>query len=409
MNDDVVIELQRMLDDMKMKEAIAKVSAKHGAPYATSGVRAKSGVHISISVSPSDGATLEKDVQYVKAALLYADHVTLSSPAAAMLTSIVGLAELKPVERVEFLRDLMPIMKPGPDSNRNAEFMRKLAQEMRKRKPWEPESGIAAQLRPVLEEVWPQMVGGIMEQGEKFGVFELAAPLKSGVLDIVPMESWHDTDQLIKTYFDRLVDACADPFTIPLLDDNSADLISKALGEGIVTLEREQTPMQKHGVLAANLFDRLPAFPELSILQTMELRSDLEPYLKRFRAEMLDLSAKLGSASWSADFVIEVEEVFVREVLPAMMDIDDKLKHHTLTRSLFRSVLSTDVATSTGLGVMLTSHAGLTQYGAVVGAALGAARQITKEVEARKKAEQEAKANGLFLYHQASQELGEPI
>ena len=408
MNDDFLNELQRMLDDMKMKEAVAKVSAKHGARYASSGAERKSGVHISISVSPAEGVSLDKDVQYVKSALLYADHVTLSSPSAAMLTNIMGLAKLSPVEKIEYVREMMPIVEPGPDSEKNVEVLGRLAREMRKRKPWEAESQIITHFKPVLDTAWEQLAGGVIEQGERFGVFELAAPLEAGVLDIVPLKNWDDSDSVVKAYFDRLVNACADPTTIPLLDDRSANLFNSALGEGIVTVKREQTPMQKHGVLAASLFDRLPAFPELTVLQTMELRSDLEPHLARFRAEMLKLSGQLGSATWSPDFVIEVEEVFLREVLPALLDIDDKLKQHSLTRSLFRSALSTDTATSSFLGFMVTSQVGLSQYGAALGAVIGSARQIEKEIEARKKAKQEAESNGLFLYHRAAKELGRP-
>lgn len=143
-------------------------------------------------------------------------------------------------------------------------------------------------------------------------------------------------------------------------------------------------------------------------MQTMELRDELEPYLKRFRAEMLKLSGQLGSATWSPEFVLEVEEIFIREVHPAMSDIGDKLKHHTLTRGLFRSVLSTDTATSTGIGIALTSVAGLMHYAGALGVVVGAARQMAKELEARSKAQQEVQANGLYLYHRAALELGNP-
>lgn len=53
-------------------------------------------LRVSIITSPksqSDGPVLHRDVELVKAALLYADEVELVSPGAAMLGSVAGLAE----------------------------------------------------------------------------------------------------------------------------------------------------------------------------------------------------------------------------------------------------------------------------------------------------------------------------
>lgn len=242
MTDPMLTELQRLVDEMKTHEQIAKVAAKHGAPHAPSGPKMTGGVHISISVSPTAGGGLEKDVQYVKAALLYADRVTLSSPSAAMLTSIMGVAKLRPRERIEFMRDVIPIMNTTSDSAQIVKFLGDISRAMKKRRPWEPENEVVSQFKPVLEECWKQVTAGMMELGHRFGIFELAAPLESGVLDIVPLESWNDTDRVVQTYFNRLVRDCGDPATIPLIDESSADLLGAALREGIVTIQREQTP-----------------------------------------------------------------------------------------------------------------------------------------------------------------------
>ena len=55
------------------------------------------GFHISIGTGPSDTSlgkvTLEHDLRLVKAALLYADRVTLYSPAASFLLALQNLKD----------------------------------------------------------------------------------------------------------------------------------------------------------------------------------------------------------------------------------------------------------------------------------------------------------------------------
>jgi hypothetical protein len=69
-------------------------------------------VHIALGTSPSGGFSLESEIRLLKPALLYGDSVTLISPKATMLSMAAGIGELTELDRLEFLRQVMPVAAP---------------------------------------------------------------------------------------------------------------------------------------------------------------------------------------------------------------------------------------------------------------------------------------------------------
>jgi hypothetical protein len=63
---------------------------------------------ITVCTSPSRDLTLAGDVRLVKAALLYADSVTLCSLGAHLILTVASFMELAVEQKVEFLASVAP-------------------------------------------------------------------------------------------------------------------------------------------------------------------------------------------------------------------------------------------------------------------------------------------------------------
>src|SRR4051812_17476518 len=69
-------------------------------------------VRIAIMTAPSEGISLASEIRLLKPALLYADHVTLYSPAATLLQSTAAVG-LSTDATLELMRQVAPQLDPN--------------------------------------------------------------------------------------------------------------------------------------------------------------------------------------------------------------------------------------------------------------------------------------------------------
>ena len=60
--------------------------------------------------------------------------------------------------------------------------------------------------------------------------------------------------------------------------------------------------------------------------EILSIRRELEGPLIRFRAAVTRFSDGMRAAGWDPEFVNEAEDVFVREVEPAVQEIEDTVR-----------------------------------------------------------------------------------
>ncbi|MBI1755915.1 MAG: hypothetical protein HYR64_02270 [Fimbriimonas ginsengisoli] len=397
-----------MSDKSSTEEAIARLAVRFGlANRVATAERAPAlrGVEISVCASPDAGASLDVDLVGVKAALLYADSVRLCSPAASLVGAIRGLAKLDLHEKLAFLREIGPICDPSR-ADELANILAEVERRFRTRPKTRADFLLRRELHEIIEREWDAVSRMVEQIGDDHGFAELELATSRNLLEVVTFSDWHSVEAAAEAWFQWIVDSCKDPYTIPLLDDTAATLIRSALDEGIVVINREQTPLQKHGALAAKLFQRLPAFPQLTVAETLELRADIETYLARFRSAMLRLSETARSESWDPDFLHEVEQIFLREVQPGVDDIQAKLRDHRLTRTLYRAIYATPSTQKAAIAITIANAPLVAKYVAAVYAAIGLASATMREFDVRQRALQEVRQHGLFLYHEVTTKLG---
>jgi hypothetical protein len=92
-------------------------------------------LHITIGVYPADEIDLQQDIKLIKAALLYADKVTIYSPTISSIQIAMQLGNLSELEQLHFLEMVVPYLTARSDSKRTVEFLRKLRDPQYYRSP----------------------------------------------------------------------------------------------------------------------------------------------------------------------------------------------------------------------------------------------------------------------------------
>jgi hypothetical protein len=71
---------------------------------------ASSDLHITVGVYPVNDIDLQQDIKLIKAALLYADKVTIYSPTISSIQIAMQLGNLSDVEQLHFLEMVIPYL-----------------------------------------------------------------------------------------------------------------------------------------------------------------------------------------------------------------------------------------------------------------------------------------------------------
>jgi hypothetical protein len=69
-------------------------------------------MNVVIAVHPTSEVTVAREIELVKSALLYADHVTLCSPVYEMLACMAALAQSDSDTQLQLIADLVPMIQP---------------------------------------------------------------------------------------------------------------------------------------------------------------------------------------------------------------------------------------------------------------------------------------------------------
>ncbi|MFN3597041.1 MAG: hypothetical protein ACK41D_07195 [Rubricoccaceae bacterium] len=373
--------------------------------------------HITIGAAPhvryGEGIKLDREVQLIKAALLYADEATLCSPASTLLIGMAALGEhavgnLNTRKQLDLLQQIGEAL---PDGHVFAQVAAMYDVLRRQRGGGAAAIVAKKKIERVVSQGWEQVRAKIFEIAEGAGAAEILSAVEAGRLHLNPLgldqpNADGSLDELTWAYTDALYDAIKDAVTYPLLDDDTGRLIRALIREGHLTADPQHDARGKQVGLAAALFERLPQFDLATVDEVLDVRRELDQHLTRFRAAVARYADAIGSAVWDESFVADAEQVFVREVAPAVRDIEDAIASTPYLRTLISRfadrgsalsapILSIAVTQATALPDLL----GLAFGGLSVGANLYTAHQDWREKR------RQVEGNHLFFYYAAGKEL----
>lgn len=370
-------------------------------------------LHFTVGTSPTSELSLHEDLQVLKAALLYADKVKLCSLKTTMLLMVLAMRDLNRKQQVDLLLSLVPVLSKTPeDAETQVAAMQMLKHVLAKKRPNKQELLLRAKFQPMLARSWNELRSQVNEMLLLAGMDRLLGVIESGLLElhVFGQSGAWDNDTIIKEYVAVLQQTISDGSTYPLFDAEAGDLIRVCLKEGKFEVSEAGIARGKHSGLAASLLERLPLFEDASVDELLDIRRELEPYLVRFRSAIITFSEDIKTASWDADFAFEADQVFQRDVEPAILEIEEAVRSNSYMATLARRFADKPLVVPSGSALaMLMSQ--LSAVPQVVTQALGVgataglvAYDAYKEWQKQK---QSTERNQLYFYYKAGQLLSD--
>lgn len=366
-----------------------------------------------------DEPFLTREVELVRSALLYADRVDLVSLNALVLAGALpagtGRAGLMAViaslddetltalgaEPSEGWREELQAFGPviSAMSRLSPEVLRQLPRQLAQDPAfegvdpalWEALAEAVAQLGLVFDELDAELgdngVAGLLESS---GGADLLPVMDAGILRVLDYTAHRGAvhplvestghagrgfEEVLSEWATLLADLLMESDVRLLLDDSTAAIAQSLIQRGVVT--PTDTVMRRAGqaAIGSGLVARLPAFPHTPTDELLELRGDLQGALVRYRAAVARMAQFVSDTPFHSDASRVIDDLWITEVQPALLEIRESLAEHTLVRELARTV-------SGGVGALVAGAAGpavyigleqLTQLNQLVAGAVAAA------------------------------------
>lgn len=342
-------------------------------------------LHITVvALTAGRGLEMTDEVALVKAALLYADRVTLASPKAVLFASLASYLVAPPTERSEAL---MEIVAGLPDGAGPVAIWRALRQ---KKHRTAAEIIALKRMEKQLEASGLEMVAKIEEMLEEAKAGELARAMEEGVLKLDPLGA----DRVSEPFSTKAITEAVVTLIGQVLgpDSQSYPMFSQLTGGLARAMVREDKiagadlapATQAH--VAGRFISALEAFPDASMDVVLDARGRLRGPLRRFRAGVTRLSRELRDISaLDPRFERASADLYREHVAPALQEMDELAREMGLLTALRRAsptaardvaVATMALAVSTGAGVvdLATLAAGAT--GDLIGRAALRQRQL---------------------------------
>lgn len=375
------------------------------------------GFDFSIAISPSL-TNIDRELQYIKSALLYADSITLISPVAYVYSQLSTEA-LKHDERA-----LIKIMQMCVDlcNEKDPELCQKckyavdefsgivFSNKYKSNYPLSKKIGIKKTLLESASGLDEAIINFIGQQQSK----EFSLLINSGKLKIQNFEcSISNVDNMIMEYFKHLRNTLK--YNYPLFDELSCDLLSAASDCHIIRLSEIEKKRITQAGLSDNLIQRLPSFERAGVDEILDIRKELDPSLANYRKCILGYSDKIQSLPWNDDFENECSDLYFREVVPAVQEIDELTKENRFIKNLGYAFVEDENLTKSASGLMMGLAAAgvlgnfcdaISENAALL--SMGGAWAVSKTAKSAKRyfdKKKEIESKDLYFYYKAGKLL----
>lgn len=380
-------------------------------------------IHPESNTQKHGSVSLDRELQAVRAAILYADEIEVVSPASEMLLGMNELAETSSAPAFDILRtldaDTLDKMSSGKGEEMKAvldalpffldpkfeSVLDTLDDEQAKtfRK-------LSTGLREMAEESSQGLRDQFTTMNADAGGPELAAATKTGVVKLKPLfsadDAW-DESVLVERYAAEIIALLTDGSRHMLLDQGTTKFARVLIDENKVEPSALALPNALEALVGTGVIARLPTFGETPADELLDMRSDLMGPLGRYRRAVASLGEKMRVGPLDDEAQADVEHLYLTEIAPSLEEMRERLADHGLAREFaktiganLKAVVTGGVATS---GLVFGIHAA-TDLAAVAGAGLAATPALTGAAAVLAQASQNrrealAGVRGLDLYY----------
>jgi hypothetical protein len=336
--------------------------------------------------------------------------VTLASPKAVLLAGVAAFGRGDRRARLDEMTELLGAVEGGKEATEVYDQLR------RRRNPSPQERFALKAIEQRLEAGTQAVTAKIEEILEGAGAGERARAIGAGLLDIRPLglegakpDSFADTviEQIAAVLSDSVSPSAR---TFPLFDDGAGDLLHAMVSEGKLADPRRSRAAEAG--IAGRRIAGLEAFPDAEMDVVLDVRLRLQAPLARFRSALARASAELDAAAWEEGFAREVDDLYRREVAPALLEVEDALKELGVRSTLLRVTAGKEALVAAASATLGLAAAG----GAAPGdlphllfspTALGGVAAAAGEVRERSKVRGEAERGAFYFLYQADRYLDE--
>ena len=140
--------------------------------------------------------------------------------------------------------------------------------------------------------------------------------------------------QAVSQFTELIRSTIKDESTYPLFDDQTGLLITIDIMKGELSVPKSTSTRSKQIGLVSKLFEKLPQFELATLDEILDIRTDLDKYLTRFRSAIIKYSDSIAAAQWDAEFSHDTEQVFLKDVAPIIKDIEDQTRSNNYLAKL---------------------------------------------------------------------------
>ena len=253
---------------------------------------------------------------------------------------------------------------------------------------------------------------------QRVGGQEIIAAMESNLLDIHSFDvsspndvtvAFQELPEIVRQFSHEVEQVLSNASTYPLFDNYSGEIAQEFVQSDTAHFPESARSRGSHAALMATLLQRLPVLERASIDEILDIRKELSAPLVRFRSGMMQFSEKITSAPWEADFLHKAREIILRDIEPAVLELDEEIRSNKYLKILTRKVLDRPLALAGGsalaLGVSkLADIPQLLGYSAGLGTAVASGALAYDAFHEWRERYAELEKNQLFFYYKAVKE-----
>lgn len=372
--------------------------------------------NFTIAIQP-EFTNIDKELQYIKSALLYADKIVLISPMAYLYTQLATDGTVFDEKRIlKLLKFILPICKERePETYHDGVAILDQLSRMIYSKQYKAVPLVRKiELRNRLREFTQEIDGKLLNMMGELQTAELNRLISSGKLVLQKFEhSMADVDECVSEYFGYLTKSVKT--SLPLFDEASNNLMRAAVKSKIISLSESEKRKITHAGVSDNLLQRLPSFDSASVDEIIDIRKELSEPLIRFRSKLIAYTENIQSLPWDNDFEYECSNLYNQEIAPAVLEIDELTQENSFVKNLFGKIAADgEFLKSTGGLILSVAAAGVipsfTQAVSADTAMLAAggawaATKIAATYQEYQEKKREISKKDLFFYYKAGKLL----
>lgn len=348
--------------------------------------------NVTILTAPDPEITLKKEINLLKVALLYSDKITLISPTASMLLSVMQMHLLDDDSKFELVKTYMLATGQG-----NYDEIVNLYSTYKNLKTKKRLSREELLLKIKLREGFEKFTKSLSEIGEKFynnSNFDKLVPLiEKGFIEFKHFN--YGIDDVQEFFMNEILDVLNDVYKYPLFDNMIEGITHAYSIENNLSIANNNPKEIKMG---KEVLFKLPNIEELDFIEIIELKNNLNIELSRFKGALLNYSNSLISLPYSEKDDVEIFKKYEYYIKPELADLKNQISQNKFIKKIRNELLSnsTKYATQTMVCIGLCE---LMEFNKLISTVGFLGESMYKTFKTKADESKKIKKHPLFFYH----------